>query len=85
MAEAIYVLCALTSLGCALLLLRQYTRTRTRLLAWSTVCFVGLAANNLIVLLDLVVVPATDLSLLRGAIVLLSVSTLAAGLVWESR
>ena len=85
MAETIYILCALTSLGCAELLRRQYARTRTRLLAWSTACFAGLAANNLVVFFDLVLFPAVDLSLLRSAIALASVSTLAVGLVWESR
>jgi hypothetical protein len=85
MAEAIYVLCALTSLGCAWLLYRQYARTGTRLLAWSSVCFAGLAVNNLIVLLDLVVFPDFDLSLLRSGVALVAVSALAVGLVWESR
>jgi len=85
MAEAIYVLCALTSLGCALLLQRQYARTRTTLLAWSAACFAGLAANNLIVLIDLVVAPQVDLSLVRSGVALLAVSSLVVGLISESR
>jgi hypothetical protein len=85
MAEAIYVLCALTSVGCAALLHRQYARTGMRLLAWSSVCFAGLAVNNLIVLLDLVLFPHIDMSLLRSGVALLAVSALAVGLVWESR
>jgi hypothetical protein len=85
MAEAIYVLCALTSLGCAWLLYRQYTKTGTRLLAWSSVCFAGLAVNNLIVLLDMVVFPDLDMSILRSGVALAAVSALAVGLVWESR
>jgi hypothetical protein len=66
MAETVYVLCALTSLGCAALLFRGYLLSRTRLLFWSSICFVGLAANNLLLLLDLVVFPQVDLSLARG-------------------
>jgi hypothetical protein len=85
MAEAIYVLCAVTSLVCALLLQRQYARTRTRLLAWSAACFAGLAANNVIVLIDLVVAPQVDLSLVRSSVALLAVSSLVVGLVAESR
>ena len=85
MAETIYVLCALTSLGCAVLLHRQYARTKMRLLAWSTVCFAGLAANNAIVLIDLLVVPHIDLSLLRSSVALLAVSALVVGLVGENR
>ena len=43
MAEVIYVLCAVTSVVCAVLLQRQYAKTGTTLLAWSAVCFAGLA------------------------------------------
>jgi hypothetical protein len=85
MAEAIYVLCALTSIGCAVLLQRQYARTRTRLLAWSAACFAGLAANNLILMLDLIVYPQIDLSLPRSGVALLAVSALVVGMVGERR
>ena len=40
-ARAVYVLCALTSLGCAVLLVRGYLESRARLLLWSSVSFVG--------------------------------------------
>jgi hypothetical protein len=85
MAETIYVLCALTSIVCAVLLQQQYARTRTRLLAWSALCFAGLAANNLIVLADLILFPELDMGLLRTAVALLAVSSLVVGLVGESR
>jgi hypothetical protein len=65
-AEAIYILCAVTSSAAAWLLLRQYRRGRTRLLLWSSVGFVGLAANNVLVYVDLVIVPANDLALVRA-------------------
>ena len=35
----VYVLCLLTSLACAVLLLRSYRQTRIRLLLWSGLCF----------------------------------------------
>lgn len=85
MAEAIYLLCALTSLGCAALLLRTYRSTRAALLLWSSLCFVGLFANNLLLFIDLVVIPDTDLSLLRAAVALLSVALLNLGLIWNSK
>ncbi len=65
-AEAIYLLCALTSLGAASLLLRYFRRRRTRLLLWSAVAFAGLALNNVLVYLDLAVFPDIDLSVPRS-------------------
>lgn len=86
MAEAVYVLCAATSATCAALLLRGYRRQRTRLLLWSSLCFVLLALNNTLLFIDLIVVPDTvDLSLWRGATALAGVSLLLFGLIWESR
>jgi hypothetical protein len=85
MPETVYVLCALTSIACAFLLLASYRRTRERLLLWSGLCFAGLALNNVLLFLDLVVVPSIDLSLWRSGVALVSVSLLVVGLVWEPR
>jgi hypothetical protein len=85
MAEAVYFLCALTSVGCAGLLLRAYARRRTRLLLWCGLCFVGLAFNNLLLFTDLVLVPDVDLSLVRQVSALASVLVLLYGLVWDAR
>jgi hypothetical protein len=85
MAEAVYLLCALTSVCCAALLWRSYSRTHTSLLLWSFLCFTGLAANNILLFVDLVMVPAIDLSVLRGVLALLGMMALIFGLVWESR
>lgn len=85
MAEAVYLMCAATSLACAALLLRGYLHQRTRLLLWSSLCFASLAVNNALLFIDLIVVPAVDLSLWRGTTALLGVSLLLFGLVWESR
>ena len=46
---AVYLLCFATSSACAYLLARSYARTGTRLLLWSALCFLFLAANNLAV------------------------------------
>ena len=60
-AHVIYALCAATSILCALLLLRAWHRTRARLLFWSGLCFVGLAATNVMLVLDAVVYVEADL------------------------
>ena len=85
MAETIYLLCAATSVVAAILLLRTWRRRGTRLLLWSSLCFVGLAVNNIILFVDLVVVPGVDLILLRTGTALVSVLLLLFGLIWESR
>jgi multidrug transporter EmrE-like cation transporter len=86
MPETVYLLCAVTSVTCAALLLRAYRRQRTRLLMWSSLCFVLLALNNTLVFVDLIVVPSgIDLSLWRGATSLVGVGVLLFGLIWESR
>lgn len=81
--EIVYILCALTSMFCAVLLWRSYWRNRTRLLMWSTLCFVGLAINNVMLVIDLVLVPDVDLALLRSGTALASMTMLLIGLIWE--
>jgi Family of unknown function (DUF5985) len=83
MAESVYLLCALTSIACAALLWRGYRLSRTRLLFWSCLCFIGLALNNVLLLVDLVVVPDVDLSLWRTTVGLVSLMILLIGLVRE--
>ena len=61
MAVVIYTLCALTGLACAILLLRSYQKTRVNLLLWSGLCFVGLTASNVILVLDRIVYPGKRL------------------------
>ena len=86
MPETVYLLCAATSVTCAVLLLRAYRRQRTRLLLWSSLCFVLLALNNALVFVDLIVAPSgIDLSLWRGATSVAGVGVLLFGLIWESR
>jgi hypothetical protein len=85
MAEAVYVLCALTSIICAVLLFRGFRKSGTRLLFWSAWSFVGLALNNLLLFVDLIIVPTIDLSVLRAATALIGLMVLVFGLIWESR
>jgi hypothetical protein len=85
MAELVYLLCALTSTFCALLQIRSYRRQRSRLLLWSSACFVGLAVNNVMLFVDLVVVRELDLSVVRTASALVAILMLLVGLIWESK
>lgn len=85
MAAAVFILCALTSLMCATLLLRSYRRTGTQLLLWSGLCFLGLTLENSLLFVDLVLIPTVDLSVWRNTLALLSFSLLVYGLVGESR
>jgi heme/copper-type cytochrome/quinol oxidase subunit 4 len=85
MATLVYLLCALTSLACAVLLLRGYARSRVRLLLWAGLCFVGLALNNIILFVDVRVVPDVDLSTVRSLPALAGLVILIYGLVWETR
>ena len=81
----VYVLCLLTSVGCAALLVRSWRRTRTRLLLWSAFCFVLLAVNNLLLVTDLVLLPDVNLSPLRHGSALAAVAVLLYGFIWEAQ
>ena len=83
-AGVVYVLCALTSLACAVLLLRGYRRTRARLLLWSGLCFLGFFLNNVLLFVDLRVVPEVDLAIIRLVPAVAGVALLLYGLVWEA-
>jgi hypothetical protein len=79
----VYLLCFLTSSACALLLARSYRRTGARLLLWSALCFVLLAANNFVVILDLLVLPDVDFGLARLLLALSAVGILLFGFIWD--
>jgi hypothetical protein len=84
MAEGVYLLCACTSIACAVLLFRGYSQSRTRLLFWSSLCFAGLALNNVLLFIDFIVVPEIDLSVWRSGANILSMLVLLYGIIWES-
>ncbi|MCE9669198.1 DUF5985 family protein [Myxococcus stipitatus] len=85
MAEAVYILCALTSVACAVLLLRGWKRSQSRLLLWSGLCFVGMAVSNVLLFVDLVILPTTiDLYMPRLLATLASVAVLLYGLIWDA-
>ncbi|PKL77148.1 MAG: hypothetical protein CVV27_06655 [Candidatus Melainabacteria bacterium HGW-Melainabacteria-1] len=83
MAGVVYALCALTALGCAVMLLLGYRKTGNRLLLWSGLCFSCLTVNNVLVFVDLLVVPDIDLYTWRNGTGLLGMALLLFGLIWE--
>jgi hypothetical protein len=83
MAAAVYSLCALTALACAILLLRSYVKQRHRLLFWSGLCFCGMFVNNALLMLDRLVFMERDLLTLRLLVALAALLPLLYGLIWE--
>jgi hypothetical protein len=81
----VYILCFLTSAACAWLLARSYRENGMRLLFWSSVCFLFLAANNLALVVDLLVFPELiDLRMVRLALALAAVVSLIWGFIWQA-
>ena len=80
----LYAVATLTCIACTALLVREYLRTRFRLLLWSALCFVGLSLNNALVYADMVVYPEFDLRLLRAVSALAGMSFLLYGFIWEA-
>lgn len=84
MAAIVYTLCALTSLLCAVLLLRGYRASRATLLLWMTTGFFLLALNNALLVVDKVMLPDTNLEILRTAPALVGAVVILVGLVWHA-
>jgi hypothetical protein len=84
-ANVVYILCAFTSTLCAILLLRGYRESRARLLFWSAVCFIGLAASNILLVVDFTVASGLDLSFWRVGTAIVGAGALVYALVWEAR
>lgn len=84
LANAIYTLCALTSIVCTALLVRGYRQSGVRLLFWSAWCFAGLALNNILLIVDVRILPDVDLQIWRTVPAVAGVALLVYGLVWES-
>ncbi len=82
-ATLVYLLCFLTSAACAWLLGSSYARVGARLLLWSALCFGLLAAQNLMVILDLLILPELNLQIVRLGLALAAVGTLLFGFIWD--
>ena len=84
MALTVYLLCAVASLVCALLLTRGYRATRMPLLFWGAVCFFVLVATNSLLFIDLIIFPQLDLASWRSGVTLSAFTLLLYGLIFES-
>jgi hypothetical protein len=82
---AVYLLFAATALACGLLLLRGFRRSRVRLLLWCGLFFLALFAENMLLFIDLVLVPGIDLSSVRNSVALAGTFLLLYGLIWDVR
>ncbi len=85
MAEFVYLLCAVASVLSATMLFRGYLSARSQLLLWSSLCFGFLAANNVMLFVDLVLLPNMDFGgiVWRNGLGAIAGSLLLFGLVWE--
>jgi hypothetical protein len=81
---AVYLLCLLTSVTCATLLVRAWRRTRTRLLLWTAISFLLLSVNNLLLVADLILFPSAYLTPFRQAAAALALIVLLYGFIWET-
>ena len=84
MAGLVYLLGALVTALCAVLLLRGYARSRSRLLLWSGLCFIGLTVSNGLLFVDLRIFPQVNLYMWRLATASGAMLLLVYGLVFES-
>lgn len=80
----VYLLCAATALGCAVLLLRGYRRSKAPLLLWCGLFFLAQVLDNVFLFVDVIVIPEVDLSLIPVSTALAGAVLLLYGLVWES-
>ncbi|HZK76790.1 MAG TPA: DUF5985 family protein [Candidatus Kapabacteria bacterium] len=85
MANVVYILCAITSISCAVLLLRSYRASRVRMLLWSGLCFSFLALNNILLVIDLTVLPKVDLSTVRSIPEVIGLGLLLYGFIWDEK
>jgi len=72
------------SVLCAGLLIRGYLVSRSRLLLWSSLGFVGLALNNVVLVVDRLLVPEVSLALFRTIPAALGVAILLFGCIWDA-
>jgi hypothetical protein len=80
----VYILCAATSLVSALLLLRGALRSKSGLLFWSSFCFFAMAANNVLLYINFIVLPDVDLLMAARLATVAGIVLLNIGLIWHA-
>jgi hypothetical protein len=82
MGYIVYILCALTSIGCTILLFGRYQKTRVNLLFWSGLAFLAFTVTNMLLFVDLVLLgPDLDLAIWRNVFTLAGVLGLLCALI----
>jgi hypothetical protein len=82
---SLFLLAALSSAACMVLLFRGYARSRVRLLLWSGLCFIFLSVNNALLFVDTIVFPTeVDLRVLRLGAALAGIACLLYAFIWEA-
>lgn len=76
-------LAALTSIACTVFLFRAYAHTGLRLLLWSSLAFVFLSINNVLLFLDMNIIPTIDLRVWRLSANVVAVLFLLYAFIWE--
>jgi hypothetical protein len=79
----VYLLCFLTSLTCAALMLRGFRLNGSRLLLWAGLGFCAMTLNNLLLVADMVVWRDMDLWAVRQLSTALSIGVFLYGFLWE--
>jgi hydrogenase/urease accessory protein HupE len=83
-AKYVYLLCALTSLLATVLLWKNFRKTGVRLLFWSSICFLGFTVNNILLFVDVIMLPDVDLAVARTLPAVLGLGALLFGFIWET-
>lgn len=84
LAIAVYTLCLLTSASCMAVLAREYKKNRVRLLLWMSLCFLGLALSNFVLILDKFVIQDISLATFRVIPAAAGFGVLIFGLIWDT-
>jgi hypothetical protein len=84
MAAYVYALCALLSMGCTWMLLKQYRRSRVAIVLWTLIGFFGVSLNNILLFIDLMIGPAYDLTMIRLFVSFFGLGISVSGLLWDS-
>ncbi len=81
----VYILSALVSAACAVLLFRAHRRAPSTLLWSAGMCFAGLALNDVGLIVDVFVLPDVDLIAVRSLPALAGLAILVRALVREAK
>jgi hypothetical protein len=80
----VYILCAITSLVSALLLLRGARRHGNRLLFFSSLSFFAMTGNNVLLYANFVIFPDIDLLTAATIVSLIGIVLVNFGLIWHA-